>query len=100
MGDILGFLGISDHDMENELFVREYENERRFSTRREKWADGAICCPTQGVKRAEKSLVLPTLGTPSAKLRKGSKRLCRTQSGKKIARFRSLRQSARPMTIS
>ena len=61
MEDILGFLGISDHDMENELFVREYENELRFATRREKWADEAICCPTQGVKRAERSTLLPTL---------------------------------------
>ncbi len=95
MGDILGFWGTSDHDRENELCVREYKNELLFATRGEKVGDRAICCPTKGVKRAEKSLVLPTLGTPSAKLRKGSKRLGRTQSGKKIARFRSLRQAAR-----
>ena len=95
MGGILGFLGISGHDRENELFVREYEHELCFSTRREQWADSGSCRPTQGVKCSGKSAVLATLHTPSAKLLKGSKWLCLSQSGKKIARFRSLRQAAR-----
>ena len=83
MGDILGFWGTSDHDRENELCVRDYKNELLFATRGENVGDRAICCPTKEVKRAEKSLVLPTLGTASGKLLKGSKRLCGTKVGRK-----------------
>ncbi len=94
MGEDLGFFGIFGHHPENELFVREYEHELCFSTRREQWADSGICRPTQGVKCSGKSAVLATLHTPSAKLLKGLKWLCLSKSVNKIALFRSLRQAA------